>query len=55
MDRQQHVLQQAIERNVLEAVEKVERDIDERLKRLDNLEENDIENIRRKRLEDLKR
>jgi len=48
-------IQRAVEQNVLELAQSIENQIDERLKQLDSLEENDLEMIKRKRLEEMKR
>jgi len=51
MDSQQAL----IEKSLLQAAHTVEQQLDNQLKKLDNLEEGDLEAIRRKRLEELKR
>ncbi len=51
MDSQQAL----IEKSLLQAARTVEQQLDSQLKKLDNLEEGDLEAIRRKRLEELKR
>lgn len=51
MDAQQAL----IERSLLQAAQTVEQQIDHQLQKLDNLGEDDLEVIRRKRLEELKR
>jgi len=48
-------IHRAVEQNVLELAQNIENQVDERLKQLDNLEENDLEMIKRKRLDEMKR
>jgi acetyl-CoA carboxylase alpha subunit len=51
----EETIQRAVEQNVLELAQNIEDQVDERLKQLENLEENDLEMIKRKRLEEMKR
>lgn len=49
------VIQQALEANLLKVAQTVEDQIDAKLHKLDNLDEDDIERIRQKRIDDMKR
>ena len=51
----EETIQRAVEQNVLKLAQNIEDQVDERLKQLENLEENDLEMIKRKRLEEMKR
>ena len=48
---QQHIL----ERHIVQAVETIESEVDAQLHALDTLDEDDLEKIRRKRLDDMKK
>lgn len=48
-------VQQVLEKSLLQAAQTVEQQLDNQLNKLNNLDEDDLESIRRKRLEELKR
>lgn len=48
-------VQQAIAEQVLRAAQQVEEQIDSELHRLENLDDDDIEKLRQRRIEELKR
>ena len=48
-------MQQVLEDTLIRAAKHVEDQLDSQLQRLDNLDEDDIEKLRRQRLEDMKR
>jgi hypothetical protein len=48
-------VQQVLEKSLLQAAQTVEQQLDNQLSKLNNLDEDDLESIRRKRLEELKR
>jgi acetyl-CoA carboxylase alpha subunit len=48
-------LQQVVENTLLQAAKQVEEQLDSQLHRLDNLDEDDLEKLRRQRLEEMKR
>lgn len=48
-------MREVLEANVLQAAQTIETQLDEQLHKLDNLEEDDLERIRLKRLEEMKR
>ena len=52
---QHAMVQAAIEQNVLNIAKQMEDQLDSQLNKMDNLDEDDLEGIRRKRIDDLKR
>ena len=48
-------VQQALEAGLLRAAETVEAQIDEQLQKLENLQEDDLERIRQRRIDEMKR
>ena len=48
-------IQHALEQNLLQVAKTVEDQLDAKLHELDNLEEDDLERIRQKRIEDMKK
>lgn len=48
-------VQQALEAGLLRAAETVEAQIDEKLQKLENLQEDDLERIRQRRIDEMKR
>lgn len=51
----ENAVREVLEANVLRAAQTIESQLDEQLHKLDNLEEDDLERIRMKRLEEIKR
>lgn len=49
------VVQQALEQNLLQIAQQMEQQVDAELNKLENLEEDDIDRIRQKRIEEMKR
>jgi acetyl-CoA carboxylase alpha subunit len=49
------MIQQAVEQNVLRAVQQVEDQIDAELHRLENLDEDELEKLRQGRINEMKR
>ena len=49
------LIQQNLEQNLLQAAKTIEDAVDVQLHRLENLQEDDIERIRQKRIHDMKR
>ena len=49
------MIQQALETNLLKAAQTMEDQIDAQLHQLDNLEEDDIERVRHRRIDEMKR
>lgn len=48
-------VQQIVEQQVLRAARELEQDIDAKLHKLDNLDEDEMEKLRQKRIDDMKR
>ena len=48
-------VQQVLEKSLLQAAQTVEQQLDKQLNKLNNLDEDDLESIRRRRLDELKR
>lgn len=55
MNIRSSAVQHVIEESVLRAAETVEQQLDAQLYKLDNLDEDDLDRIRQKRLDDLKK
>jgi acetyl-CoA carboxylase alpha subunit len=51
----ENVVQQALEGNLLRAAKTMEDAVDAQLHRLENLEEDDLERIRQKRIDEMKK
>jgi hypothetical protein len=50
-----NMVQQALEANLLNVVKTVEDQLDAKLHQLENLDEDDLERIRRKRIDEMKK